>query len=290
MHEVLCLSGGGIRGVVTAVILDYMECAIGHLRSRYSLIAGTSTGGILACCAAVDMPMRAARDIYEKEGHRIFSRGARVIDHAGLILPKYPSSGLEFVLKEYLRNNRLSDCVCDILVTSWDHRNNKSVIMTSHEQRLKPAADGDLFLWEVGMRTSAAPTYFPSAEGHYYDGGVFANNPSLCAVAELLSWGVPLSDIRVISIGTGAKPYRPMCVGLEGAIGVLPHIANIFMDSGADAVDYICTQLLGDRYISIQTDLSGVSERMDDASPKHIAALIDAAKRTCSSLPHTVFS
>lgn len=288
MKKILALSGGGIRGVITAAILQHMEQSKGLLCRTYDLIAGTSTGGILACCAAIGIPMVVAKHLYQHDGYRIFSRGLRKLDYEGIVLPKYPASGIESVLREYLTDKKLSDCLCDILVTAWDHEANVSVMMTSKQFRnLKPTdvwPATNLELWKVGRRTSAAPTYFPSAEGRYHDGGTYANNPSLCALAELLAEGVPLDQIHITSVGTGATPPRPMQLGLEGALGVLPNLANVFIDAGTDAVDYICARLLGDRYVTIQTDLSGVSSAMDDASTEHIAALLVAAQHTISQL------
>lgn len=291
MKWILSLDGGGIRGVIEARILSHLESQVTGkpLAKTFDLIAGTSTGGILACCAGIEMPMSEALKIYTDRGSEIFA--GRFLSN-GLLVPKYGAGGIEKVLQDVFGTKMLSNCFVDILVPSFDHVLQKSLIMTSREPR-RGDVSRNMSLAEVARRTSAAPIYFPSAEHRYHDGGVFANNPTLCAIAEMLAQGVPLGDINVLSIGSGAQKPGAMTLGLEGALGVLPHLASIFMDAGADAVEYICGQILGKRstadgncgtYIRIQTDLMSadgvVPATMDDASRTHIYHLQVCADQT----------
>lgn len=278
MLWILSLDGGGIRGVIEARILAHVEAALkAPISSRFDLVAGTSTGGILACCIGIDMPMAMAETIYSVNGPNIFRK--RRFFKTGLLIPKFPPAQVEDVLKKYFGTKSLADCTVDVLVTTFDHVEQKSVMMTSREPR-RGDLTANVALWEACRRTSSAPVYFESQARQFHDGGVFANNPSLCAIAEAIAKGTALEDIQVLSIGSGAHPPGHMRLGREGAAGVLPHLTEIFMGSGGDAIDYICRCLIGDRYVRIQTDLGDVSPAMDDASPAHVAALLGCAEQT----------
>jgi len=128
--RVLSIDGGGIRGVVPAVILGEIERLTGKpIAESFDLIAGTSTGGILALALTVPgpdgRPRYSARDLialYEKEGSRIFGRPKwhwlrplRI-----LLEEKYPADGLEAVLAEYFDDCRLKDAVTEVVVTSYE--------------------------------------------------------------------------------------------------------------------------------------------------------------------------
>lgn len=281
MYKILALHGGGIRGVITARVLASLEKYTGKLcHELFDLVAGTSTGGILACLIGLGMPMAKAEEIYSVDGPIIFKK--RFFLRTGLCIAKYPKKNIESILMKWFKETRLKDSMCDILVPAFDHVNNTACIMTSSDARVGGPAN--LQLWRVARRTSSAPVYFPSAEGQYHDGGVFANNPSLCALAEALKTHTQ-DKIQILTIGTGDLPQaRKLGVGHEGAMGILPNLSSIFMNAGSDAIDYICQMLLQDRYMSIQTDLTGISPAMDDASTKHISQLQAAADRRIQSI------
>lgn len=284
-YNILSLDGGGLRGVLQAVILGQIETLLGkRMHQQFSLIAGTSTGSILACCLAIDKRPAELEALYLADGPEIFK--PRAVFKSGLFLPKYPADNIERVLQDHLGGERLSDTLVDILVPAADYIARKSVFMTSREFRNDPSKkyEDDLLLWRVARRSSAAPVYFPMAEGRYQDGGVFSNDPSIFAITEALSWGVKLEDIRLLSIGTGAiVPGKRSDLGEQGALGILPHIGNIFMDAGADAVDYTCRQLLGEHYVRIQPDLTGCSPHMDDCRMSNMQALRSAGLKAIAS-------
>src|SRR3712207_3062225 len=128
--KVLSIDGGGIRGIIPAMILAEIEDRTGgSIAEMFDLIAGTSTGGILALGLTMPgdggKPRYRAEDLislYEKEGHRIFSRpaGHRVDSLEGISEERYPSDGIEQVLAEYFEGVRLKDALTRILVTSYE--------------------------------------------------------------------------------------------------------------------------------------------------------------------------
>src|SRR5439155_5005581 len=130
LFRVLAIDGGGIRGVIPATLLSEIEKRTGKpISSSFDLIAGTSTGGILALALATPdaqgLPRYKADQaamIYEKEGDRIFTHSVwhklRSLDF--MTDEKYPSSGIEGVLDEYFGETRLKDALTDVLISSYE--------------------------------------------------------------------------------------------------------------------------------------------------------------------------
>jgi len=109
------------------------------------------------------------------------------------------------------------------------------------------SSTADTTIVDACMRSSAAPTYFPIYQG-FVDGGTFANNPSLCAVTTALNSGMKLDEVEVLSISTG---NNPQCISKKqygnGNWGLLewgPHIIDLLLESGTQAIDYSCKGML----------------------------------------------
>jgi uncharacterized protein len=104
---------------------------------------------------------------------------------------------------------------------------------------------------DVAMRTSAAPTYFPIYQG-FVDGGVFANNPALCAITTAISAGIKMEDIVVLSISTGKDGlYLSQKQYGEGDWGFLqwaPKLIDLILDGGVEVTDFQCSQIIGERH------------------------------------------
>jgi uncharacterized protein len=223
VFKVLSIDGGGIRGIIPAMVLAEIEERTGKsIAETFDLIAGTSTGGILALGLA--MPGDGGRpkytaseliELYEDEGTSIFSGRAGTIRN--LFEERYPSAGVEGVLDRYFGDARLKDALSTVFVTSYEIELRAPFFFRS--ERAKVDADYDFPMREVARATSAAPTYFEPAKVEargpveYYalvDGGVFANNPAMCAYVEassiLKERGSASTDeptILVVSLGTG---------------------------------------------------------------------------------------
>jgi hypothetical protein len=152
----------------------------------------------------------------------------------------------------------------------------------------------DFYLWHVARSTSAAPTYFPPAvvtDGsgrifHMVDGGVFANNPALCAYAEAkLLW--PNERIVVLRLGTGSieDPIDAVKAADWGPLSWIKPILSVLMDGSADTVSYIISQIIGGDYMSIDASLlnTGVNEDFACATPENITALEALAQKLITS-------
>ena len=168
MFNVLSIDGGGIRGVIPAVLLKHIEEKVGkRVADIFDLIVGTSTGGILA--AGLTVPKRdgtpkfSAEDmlaLYADRGREIFDRSFwRGITSAGGALDEqYDHKPLEKILKEYLGDSTLKDCIVPIVLTSYDIEKRQPYFFKTRRAREKK--DRNHYLRDAARATSAAPTYF----------------------------------------------------------------------------------------------------------------------------------
>lgn len=302
MFKVLSIDGGGIRGIIPAMVLAEIEDRTGKsIAEMFDLIAGTSTGGILALGLAMPddgggEPRYRAEDLiglYEKEGPRIFSDRAGPVRSA--FEERYPSRGVEEVLGEYFEETRLKDALTRVFVTSYEIQLRAPFFFRS--EKAKSEADYDFPMRQVARATSAAPTYFEPAkvetEGpvDYYalvDGGVFANNPAMCAYVEARrildakdSPYPPGTDALVVSMGTGQLTDRLRYeeVASWGLLEWARPVIDVVFDGVSDTVDFQLKELLFPtkdrtrRYYRFQTELVEVSDAMDDAGPENVRDL-----------------
>jgi uncharacterized protein len=279
--KVLSIDGGGIRGIIPALVLAEIERRTGRpAAATFDLIAGTSTGGLLACALAKPdaLPAEELVALYEDEGPRIFSRTVfqRIRSGEGLLDEKYDAAGLEEVLDRYLGDARLRDAVTDILVTAYDTEAREPEFFKSARAREDDARDAALR--DVARATAAAPTYFQPAlvsERPLIDGGVFAVNPGMCALAEVLRY-TPGAEVVLVSLGTGrlTRPFPYDEVKDWGLVEWARPLIDIVFDGASDVVDYQLTQLVGEeRFFRFQTELTGASDDLDDASEENLRAL-----------------
>jgi predicted acylesterase/phospholipase RssA len=288
--NVLSIDGGGIRGIVPALVLAEFERRTGKPAAElFDLIAGTSTGGILACALAKPDALSAEQlvALYEHEGPTIFSRDVwqKIHSVGGLVDEKYDDDGLEDALGRYLGDSRLSEAVTDILIPSYDTERRRPEFFKS--ARAREDASRDFPLRAVARATSSAPTYFEPAligDRPLIDGGVFAVNPGMCAVAEVMRYQ-PGADIVLVSLGTGqlTRPFPYSVVKDWGLLEWARPVIDIVFDGASDVVDYQLEQLLGqERFFRFQTELTSASDDLDDAGEENLRALRLTGERLIS--------
>ena len=278
--RVLSIDGGGIRGLIPAMVLAEVERRTGRrVHELVDLIAGTSTGGIIACALAKPQPQTAEQlvGLYVDEGPRIFHRDLlkRVTSVEGWIDERYDDAGLNEALREHLGDARLKDALVPIMVTAYDLESRKAYFFRS-------TRGPDFAMWEVALATSAAPTYFEPArigDFSFVDGGVFAANPAMCAYADL----APRAPVDLIaSLGTGSKGADHPVHGAEGwgQLEWARPIIDVVFDGVADTVDFQVSTLLPDGgYVRLQPRLRDASGALDDASAGNLHALQGEARR-----------
>lgn len=273
--RVLAIDGGGIRGLIPALVLAEIE-----RRSRrpiaglFDLVAGTSTGAVLACALTRPNPMTAAQAaaLYEREGPQVFDRSfvKKITSLGGLIDERYDARGLVASLRRHLGDIRLAQATTRLAITTYDLQARQALVLRT---------DDDMSMVDAAHASSAAPTYFePVRVGArtLIDGGVFAINPAALAYAEAAG------EIEVLaSLGTG-QHTRPLPfdeVKDWGQLEWARPILDVVFDGSADAVDGQLAALVSDRYIRLQTRLDEASDALDDASPENLAALRREAER-----------
>jgi patatin-like phospholipase/acyl hydrolase len=260
-YRILCLDGGGIRGLLSLVLLDRIEKEIPGCLDKADLLAGTSTGGIIALALARSVPLADIRALYEHKGRDIFddSWGDNLKDMGNVVGAQYSNRTLTRELRRIFGEARLKDLAKRVLIPAFDLDNeNPDASRRSWSPKFfhnfpGPDSDGDQLAYKVALYTSAAPTFFPAVDG-YIDGGVFANNPSMAALAQTQDHRAlkkpPRHDrLALLSIGTGTSLMRIERKNLDwGQAQWIKPLLNIMMDGVMGVADYQCRQILGNRY------------------------------------------
>ncbi|MEZ4813102.1 MAG: patatin-like phospholipase family protein [Caldisericia bacterium] len=292
-YKILSLDGGGIRGLITSILIKKLDDKTGFLKN-VDLFSGTSTGGIISIALASGAPIEEVVQIYDdpESCKKIFKRyhPKNLIDRLlyflkqlfqfnfGQILHvKYTDEGLKERLIDVLGQPKpLSDLERHVLVTTfqldsadidgWRPISLSSLDNTSNVLNL-----------DAALSTSAAPTYFPphyiQTLGYLTDGGTFANNPCMFALAKALQANdhINRDDVTVLSIGTGYASARvpetaiknPYNCGylfwLKGGNGVpsLPILGMLFDGATSEKDTFECNQILGDSYLRLNPMLHG---------------------------------
>ena len=220
-RRILSIDGGGILGTFPAAFLAGLEQHLPKpIGCYFDLIAGTSTGGIIAIGLAMGLRAFELLDLYEQRGPEIFGQGGgRVANFIlgklrlgrWLIMPKYDPAQLQAVLEEVLGDRRIGDAKTRLLVPAWNPvARSVYIYKTAHHRRLR--TDYKSLAVDAAMATAAAPTYFRQhvtwdAAG-LTDGGTWANNPTALAVVEAIATlGWPCDSLHVLSLGCLDETY-----------------------------------------------------------------------------------
>jgi len=204
--KILSLSGGGARGIFQAEYLRLLQSQFENpLYKEFDLIAGTSTGAIIALAYALDINADRVVDFYKTRSSKIFTRKRLSGFTKG---PLYDQKPLKDGLKEVFENKQLRDAKTKLIVTA-------SCVERYTHKIFAPFindADNTISAVDAALSSSAAPTYFPPVQPSgqtrtYLDGGLWANSPSLIAVLYAYKHlDIPLDSIKVVSVGTGYFP------------------------------------------------------------------------------------
>lgn len=304
MINVLSIDGGGIRGVIPARIIIELENIIRvktnaekvYISDYFDLISGTSTGGIVALlfCLPKRVSSSDVLNIYYQNGNKIFDSTFFQRITGGLFGEKYNNKNLKKILSYYFKEMKLSDLSVDCLIPAFDIEHYKSIFFTKPE---KQNSDRDFYLMDVLLSTSAAPTFFEPYEmssvddkTHHVnlDGGVFANNPAMCALVEVCKQHkCGLDEVNIVSIGTGMKCEESLAIPYKkakkwGLLSWVSPLINILMYGTSNIVHHqlkILYSYLDSDYhrlqpVFSQSDLNDISLNMDDASKENIEALL----------------
>ena len=296
--KVLAIDGGGIRGIIPAIILAEIQKRITpELFQVFDLIAGTSTGGIIAlgigtkCKGGRPYAPAELLDLYVQNGPAIFKKNLLTPERQ-IILPKYSPEPLECVLAQFFQDVEFSTALTPLLISSYDLQGQIPFFFKSHRIAADPTFNWKLT--EIARATSAAPTFFSplhlTRDNQDYalvDGGVFVNNPAMAAYAEARSLYPDATEIMVVSVGTGDRQDRITYSAAKdwGLLGWSREIVPVLMDSVSEAVDYEMRSIPGCTYYRLQVaDLHEASSAMDDVDAVNLAKLQSVALDYASSI------
>jgi uncharacterized protein len=279
VRRILTIDGGGIKGAYPAAFLAAVEEEIGRPVGQYfDLIAGTSTGGIIALGLGLGLSAAELLQLYKEHGSKIFPRRGMSRNLRGLMRAKYTVEPLRAALTGVFGERRLGESRTRILIPSLDLAAERvHVYKTSHHPDL--VRDYRMPVVDVALATVAAPTYFPvhvSAEGlPYLDGSLWARNPMGLAVIEaigILTW--PREEIRLLSVGctsahlhAGWKKRISLGASYWGA-----RIADVFMKAQSSSAIVTANTLIGAENVwRINPDMTHHNFTLDGA--EHIPTL-----------------
>ncbi|EKE75941.1 CBASS cGAMP-activated phospholipase [Gallaecimonas xiamenensis] len=258
-YHVLALSGGGYRGLYTATVLAELEATLGRpIASHFDLICGTSAGGMLALGLAAEIPAIELKDLFEKEGSRIFGSRSFLRRLLGFWLKaKHDSKGLREVLTERFGEKLIGDLKHRVLIPAVSYTTGRGQFFkTPHHPSFE--FDHRMKVVDAALATAAAPVYFPLARnsrGVFADGGLVGNAPGLFGLHEINTFIAPSRDVqvRVLSIGTmtiGATVRGD--ASLDRGFGKWRGgLFDLVISAQESSVDYMLKQSLGNNYFQI---------------------------------------
>ena len=295
--NVLALDGGGIRGIVPALILQEIERRTGNPISKlFDVIAGTSTGGILGLALSKPHPDKPLHphfsttdlvNLYKYEGNKFFPKNPLRNVVSAVYGAKFPEKGLQGLLVDRFGDTMLSQALTDMTIATYDLEYRRGFFFKSEKARHPRTEDEyDFLMRDVARATSAAPTYFKPAsvrakgsgiDWHLVDGGVCANNPSLVGYTEAMRIHGH-DDICLVSIGTG-ELTDPLPIHKARRWGMaqwaMPAV-DVMFDGVTHTTHYQLDTLLDEwDYYRFQPWLEGASDSMEDVSPENIQGLVD---------------
>lgn len=271
----LSLDGGGLKGIFTAAFLAAWERTTGRpVVDNFDLIAGSSTGGIIALALGLGYRAQQIFELYRTNGEEIFPR--EVFPGVGAAKQafgsRYSAKNLRRVLLTFFGNRHLGHSSKRLLIPAYHaDRGEIYIFKTAHHPRL--LNDYTETAVDVALGTAAAPTYvepFFKEEGlRLIDGGMFANNPVLLAVTEAMGYlKRPQNTVAAVRLGTTWEPKGTKDYPADpGGLGTLKLFVDLMMRGQMQSASGAVFHLLGrDRFCDINPVVPNGAHRLDRLS------------------------
>ncbi|WP_428641134.1 patatin-like phospholipase family protein [Roseibium sp.] len=318
---ILSIDGGGIRGLIPLRVLESLACRLGQrgvtapMHRIFDLMAGTSTGGLIAAGLSAPRPGGATGEaaatidelkvFFEREAREIFKRSigdrlARTVTNPlGFLDEAYDVRPLEKILKERFGWTSMASGLTRLVLPAYDIERRRAVFMTNGLEENGSRPD-DYYFWQAVRAATATPAYFEPArvenlsrkrDEAMVDGGVYMHDPAIAAYLEARKLGWNEDDITILSLGTGKAPERAFAYEDAlgwGALGWMQPsrgvpLLSILADGQAQTAAYQARHLFTDlpnvTYLRFDAELAADAEDMDNARPGNIITLNGAADR-----------
>ncbi|WVZ16608.1 hypothetical protein V8G54_009590 [Vigna mungo] len=298
---VLSIDGGGIRGILPATVLDYLDKALkakdpnADLAHYFDVIGGSSTGGLITAMLATPSPHDPTRaaftpaqivEFYKQNGPHIFNQSTGT-----LFGPQFDGKFLHNIIREVVKDTRLSQTLTNVVIPTFDIKTQKPVIFSNY--KLENAPYLNALLSDICISTSAAPTFLPpyyfendGVEFNMIDGGVAAGNPTQAIISEVLQHNV-YPKFLVLSLGTGTEKNNQTLdaerAAKWSALHWLGPIIGFFNRVPATMTEYYLESLFsqpGDTYLRIEEyDLNPAFSNLVNVTPESMKGLEDTGKQ-----------
>jgi len=268
--RILALDGGGMCGIVTLRILSLLQ----RDYEEFDIIAGTSTGGIIAAGLAVGLTTDELRSKYYSMGEKVFYRSLweRIVNVFGINKPMYNIHNLKELLYNTFRKRIMGYLDPEVVLPVYSLYQGRCVDLST-------AFTPDALLYKSVASTCAAPWYFSGYNG-FVDGGVAAPNPSMRAIRYALRKGANMKDIELTSIGTGRAELPIKDNKHAGGAEWAFEIAPMMISSMVEEAHQTCKTLPLADYVRYDIDLPTELSDMTDAQKETMDAreyLVDTA-------------
>ncbi len=285
--QILSLGGGGIRGAFVTSYLSQLEQKSGKpLAECFDMIAGTSTGSIIAGGLAAGLTAEEMHDFYVRYGASIFTPRQKYVPKKKILRPFYPfvnwvferqtgqkldaafrarfcPHALQTSFDEAFGDRTLGSVqTTRLIIPSVNLTNGTPHVFRSRHLPIG-VTDENIKISDAIIASTAAPTYFPHrqiGENAYVDGGMWASDPSMLAIAEAmqiqhlceqknLEQKFTTEDIALLSVGTGSAQFSMAPPGADaGILYWAPRASEVMLNSQSQGIHLPLKFFLGDRY------------------------------------------
>lgn len=298
--RILSIDGGGIRGIIPAVLLEQMEYGTGkQIAEIFDFIVGTSSGAITALALTVPesstVPMYRADDLirlYIKQGPKIFHLiPFTEVSEWAFGGAKHNAKPLEKVLDIYFNATKFGDALTNVMVPTYCLESREPRFFKSWNKQ----DDGPYSMKDLARASTAAPTFFipqkliiDNVPMGFIDGGLVSNNPTMTALVECMRYAQPGDNFWIVSLGTGrsTRPYHyEEAIHWRPVDWIKPTI-DICMDGSDVKTDYELLQMSripGITYYRFDTVIPPEHAKLDKGQPSNILKLKSFGERIYQS-------
>ena len=303
---ILCIDGGGMRGIVPVVFLQNLERAIranggkADIASYFDFISGTSTGGLISLAltcestilhknledGSTQINLTALLDNYMTMGTQIFQANTSLFGLRQFVSDKYSSEGIQNLTQKWFGVTPMEQAKVPTLIMAYDLTNGQPQMIRSY------AEEGSYPAWVAARATSAAPTFFSPCEYSgklLVDGGVIANNPTLYAYFEAKKLYPDCSRFHILSISTGGSYHTMDKDSTKGLMNWADQVSPMFDTAQKRTTDYVLTNMSDVDYVRIDNPLTN-PVKMDETNPSVLRYIKDEAENNVLMYDNTLDS